>query len=69
MSVDVLSSGKSVFSLFYVCLFDQLFSLHVFFADTEDCTVGRKGEVEIPNTIVFSCEQLNIIFNRTLSPV
>ena len=40
--VDVLRSGKSVFSLFYVCLFNKLFSLHVFFVDTEDCTEKAK---------------------------
>ena len=40
MLVDVLPSGKSVFSLFYGPLFNKLVSLHVFLSDTEDCTVA-----------------------------
>ena len=40
MLVDVLRSGKSVFSLFYVPLFNYL--LHAFFDDTEDCTEKAK---------------------------
>ena len=38
MLEDVPRPGKSVFCLFYVSLFNKLFSLHVFFFDTEDCT-------------------------------
>ena len=67
MLVDVLTSGKSVFSPFYKSLFNRLFSLHVFFGDTEDCT--EKAKLKYRIAIIFSCEQLNIILNRTLSPI
>ena len=60
MLVDVLLSGKSVFSLFCVLIkLNWLFSLHVFFCDTEDCPEEAKLKYRIP--IIFSCEQLNII--------
>ena len=53
MSVDVLPSGKSVFSLFYVCLFDQLFSLHVFFGDTEDFPSAEKAKLKYRIALFF----------------
>ena len=55
MFVDVLRSGRSVFSLFYVSLFNSLFSLHVFFGDTEDC-IGKPGEVETPNSNLYQSQ-------------
>ena len=63
MLVDVLRSGKSIFSRTYVSLFNlsMLFSLHILFGDTEYSTEKMKFKHRI--AIFFSCEQLSIIFN------